>query len=288
MLLLAILVVFPHGMLRRSGDMTAQTARRPARAPAAGQLAIAVLVAAALVPVFGGAYLTTFLFTLLSAYIVAQSWDWLHGEAGYVNLGHYIYFGIGAYAFALANVNGLPVVVSFLVAALFTGLAAALLELSAVPAARRLFRIRHARAAAAVRALGDEPHGDHARRRRHPAAAGHRDDRRHRRQDVRLLRRARRLRRGVRREHLDEPIAVRLSRSRRSATTSRRPRWSASASFRSSSRRWRSARWRRRSPAAPISGRSATSIRARCSGSTSRSFRWRWRCSAAPACCGAR
>ena len=49
---------------------------------------------------FGGAYLTTFLFTLLYAYIVAQSWDWLHGEAGYVNLGHYIYFGVGAYAFA--------------------------------------------------------------------------------------------------------------------------------------------------------------------------------------------
>ena len=93
-----------------------------------GQLAIAViLVAAALVPVLGGAYLTTFLFTLLLSYIVAQSWDWLHGEAGYVNLGHYIYFGIGAYAFALANVNGLPVVVSFVVAALFTGLAAALL-----------------------------------------------------------------------------------------------------------------------------------------------------------------
>jgi branched-chain amino acid transport system permease protein len=94
-----------------------------------------VLVIAALVPVLGGAYLTTFLFTLLSAYIVAQSWDWLHGEAGYVNLGHYIYFGIGAYAFALANVNGLPVIVSFLVAALFTSLAAALLSFP-------LFRLR--------------------------------------------------------------------------------------------------------------------------------------------------
>ena len=79
-------------------------------------------------PVFGGAYLTTFLFTLLYAYIVAQSWDWLHGEAGYVNLGHYIYFGIGAYAFALANVNGVPVIASFLFAALFTGLAGALLS----------------------------------------------------------------------------------------------------------------------------------------------------------------
>jgi branched-chain amino acid transport system permease protein len=94
-----------------------------------------LIVVAALVPVYGGAYLTTFLFTLLLSYIVAQSWDWLHGEAGYVNLGHYIYFGIGAYAFALANVNGLPVAVSFVVAALFTGLAAALLSFP-------LFRLR--------------------------------------------------------------------------------------------------------------------------------------------------
>ena len=86
-------------------------------------------------PVFGGAYLTTFLFTMLYAYIIAQSWDWLHGEAGYVNLGHYIYFGIGGYVFALANVNGLPVVVSFVVAALGTGLAGALLSFP-------LFRLR--------------------------------------------------------------------------------------------------------------------------------------------------
>jgi branched-chain amino acid transport system permease protein len=96
---------------------------------------VAIVVLAALVPVYGGAYLTTFLFTLLLSYIVAQSWDWLHGEAGYVNLGHYIYFGIGAYAFALANVNGVPVAISFVIAALFTGVAAALLSFP-------LFRLR--------------------------------------------------------------------------------------------------------------------------------------------------
>ena len=90
--------------------------------PLAAYLVMAgVLVSALLVPVFGSPYLTTFLFTLLYAYIVAQSWDWLHGEAGYVNLGHYIYFGVGAYAFALANVNGMPVALSFLLAALVTG-----------------------------------------------------------------------------------------------------------------------------------------------------------------------
>jgi branched-chain amino acid transport system permease protein len=97
--------------------------------PLAGYLVMAgVLVTAVLVPVFGSPYLTTFLFTLLYAYIVAQSWDWLHGEAGYVNLGHYIYFGVGAYAFALANVNGMPVALSFLVAALVTGSMGALLS----------------------------------------------------------------------------------------------------------------------------------------------------------------
>ncbi len=97
--------------------------------PLAAYLVVAgVLVTAVLVPVFGSPYLTTFLFTLLYAYIVAQSWDWLHGEAGYVNLGHYIYFGVGAYAFALANVNGMPVALSFLVAALVTGAMAMLLS----------------------------------------------------------------------------------------------------------------------------------------------------------------
>jgi branched-chain amino acid transport system permease protein len=101
-----------------------------------GVLAVgAILVFAALVPVLGGAYLTTFLFTLLYAYIVAQSWDWLHGEAGYVNLGHYIFFGVGAYAFALANVNGLSIVVSFLIAIVFTGAIGALLSFP-------LFRLR--------------------------------------------------------------------------------------------------------------------------------------------------
>jgi branched-chain amino acid transport system permease protein len=98
-------------------------------------LLAAILLLAALVPIFGGAYPTTFLFTLLLAYIVAQSWDWLHGEAGYVNLGHYIYFGIGAYAFALANVNSLSVILSFVFAALFTGLIGALLSFP-------LFRLR--------------------------------------------------------------------------------------------------------------------------------------------------
>ena len=87
------------------------------------------VVALALVPVFGGAYLTTVTFSFLIAYIVAQSWDWLHGEAGYVNLGHYIYFGIGAYVFASTNVQGFPVAASFIAAVAFTGLVGAFLSI---------------------------------------------------------------------------------------------------------------------------------------------------------------
>jgi branched-chain amino acid transport system permease protein len=86
-------------------------------------------VAMALVPLFGGAYLTTVTFSFLIAYVVAQSWDWLHGEAGYVNLGHYIYFGIGAYAFAIAYVRfGLAVPFCFLAGAIVTGIVAAIIS----------------------------------------------------------------------------------------------------------------------------------------------------------------
>lgn len=113
----------------------ASAAGAPASPMRARMAGAAIVALAALIPVFGGAYLTTVLFTLFYAYIVAQSWDWLHGEAGYVNLGHYIYFGTGAYAFAVANVHGLPVVLCFFVAALFTGLAGAALSLP-------LFRLR--------------------------------------------------------------------------------------------------------------------------------------------------
>jgi branched-chain amino acid transport system permease protein len=92
--------------------------------------------------VFGGAYLTVPVHAALS-YIVAQSWDWLHGEAGYVNLGHYIYFGIGRLCLRAGQRERHPGRREFVVAALFTGLMGAL-ELSAVPPARRLLRIRHA------------------------------------------------------------------------------------------------------------------------------------------------
>ena len=89
-------------------------------------------------------------------------------------------------------------------------------------------------------------------------------------------------------EHLDEPHAVRLRAEgdpqRRAGGRGRRHPDLSDQAAGDGLRRDRRGRRRRQ----PISGRSATSTRARCSGSTSRLSRSRWRCSAAPACCGAR
>jgi branched-chain amino acid transport system permease protein len=43
---------------------------------------------------------------MLIYYILAQSWDWIAGEMGYVNLGHYCFYGIGSYAFGIFLVAG--------------------------------------------------------------------------------------------------------------------------------------------------------------------------------------
>ena len=100
------------------------------------RIAAAVALAAlAAVPFGGNAYWTTFVFSVLLAYIVAQSWDWVAGEMGYVNLGHYVFFGVGAYAFAVPLVAGWPLLAAFAFAVGFTALIALLL---AVP----LFRLR--------------------------------------------------------------------------------------------------------------------------------------------------
>ena len=53
-----------------------------------------VLAALAIVPSSGSAYTTTLLFTMLISYALAQSWDWVDGEAGYINLAHFAFYGI--------------------------------------------------------------------------------------------------------------------------------------------------------------------------------------------------
>jgi len=88
---------------------------------------LALFVAAGCIPLAQNAYYTTFAFTILVAFVLAQSWDWVAGEMGYVNLGHYCFYGIGAYAFAIALVGKYPSGVAIVFALLATALAAALL-----------------------------------------------------------------------------------------------------------------------------------------------------------------
>ena len=88
---------------------------------------LALFLAAGGVPLAQNAYYTTFAFTILIAFVLAQSWDWVAGEMGYVNLGHYGFYGIGAYAFAIALVGKYPTGVAMLFALLATALAAAVL-----------------------------------------------------------------------------------------------------------------------------------------------------------------
>lgn len=106
------------------------TLRAPGRLhPAlAGAGALVAVAALAAVPVAGTAYLTTFLFTLLVSLVLAQSWDWIGGEMGYVNLGHFAFYGIGAYGFSILLVAGVPLPLCFVAAVAVTGALAALLS----------------------------------------------------------------------------------------------------------------------------------------------------------------
>ena len=58
---------------------------------------IGVLAIALLLPLATGPYVTTFVFALITALVLAQSWDWVGGQMGYINLGHFAFYGIGAY-----------------------------------------------------------------------------------------------------------------------------------------------------------------------------------------------
>ena len=97
--------------------------------------AAAALAALVLLPVGGSAYFTDFVFTMMIAYVLAQSWDWIGGEAGCINLAHYVFFGVGAYGFCLSLVAGVPIALCFAVALAVTSALALVL---AFP----LFRLR--------------------------------------------------------------------------------------------------------------------------------------------------
>ncbi|TAN29708.1 MAG: branched-chain amino acid ABC transporter ATP-binding protein/permease [Castellaniella sp.] len=98
-------------------------------------IAVPVILILAAVPIFGSVYAVSFLFSVLIFYILAASWDWVAGEMGYINLGHYVFYGVGAYLFSLSLVSGIPIWLSILIALVVTGVVGLLI---AFP----LFRLR--------------------------------------------------------------------------------------------------------------------------------------------------
>ena len=80
----------------------------------------AVLLLACAVPFMNSPYLTTFTFTLVIALIVAQSWDWVGGQMGFINLGHFAFYGIGGYTFAILLSGGSPIWIAFAAALVVT------------------------------------------------------------------------------------------------------------------------------------------------------------------------
>jgi branched-chain amino acid transport system permease protein len=92
---------------------------------AAGFAVAGALIAC--VPLFGGTYLTTFALSVLISFVLAQSWNWVGGEMGYLNLGHFAFYGIGAYAFCLLLISGAAVELCFLASIAVPALFAAVL-----------------------------------------------------------------------------------------------------------------------------------------------------------------
>ncbi|MGD9076396.1 MAG: branched-chain amino acid ABC transporter permease, partial [Desulfobacteraceae bacterium] len=72
-----------------------------------------VLLLLLIFPALNMPYLNTFLIILFLYILLAQSIDLLLGYAGYLNMGHICFFGIGAYAFGILWNKGLPLYISF-------------------------------------------------------------------------------------------------------------------------------------------------------------------------------
>jgi ABC-type branched-subunit amino acid transport system permease subunit len=77
-------------------------------------LGLAALALLAAVPFLTtSTYVVAFLLSVFVAAILAQSYDWVGGHLGYLNLGHASFFGIGAYAFGALLKAGQPLAVAF-------------------------------------------------------------------------------------------------------------------------------------------------------------------------------
>ncbi len=82
---------------------------------------VALVVILAALPMGVSSYVVSFLISVFLAVALAGSWNLFSGTTGYVSLGHGLFFGIGAYSFAVSMVTfGLNPILSFTVAAVST------------------------------------------------------------------------------------------------------------------------------------------------------------------------
>ncbi len=83
-------------------------------AAAAALVGLAALGAFAALPYLtDSTYLVAFFLSVFIAAILAQSYDWVGGRMGYLNLGHASFFGIGAYTFGILLKAGHPLLLAF-------------------------------------------------------------------------------------------------------------------------------------------------------------------------------
>jgi branched-chain amino acid transport system permease protein len=91
-------------------------------------VSLAVIVAIAVVPLWASPYLISFLISVFMYVTLAGSWNLFSGMTGYISLGHGLFFGIGAYAFAVAMVIlKIGPFLSFALSAVISGLSAVVL-----------------------------------------------------------------------------------------------------------------------------------------------------------------
>lgn len=91
---------------------------------------LAVVALLALVPAFGNNYLLRVGTTMLMYCVLAMAWNFIGGFAGYPSFATAAFFGLGAYAGAIAQSKGLPAVPAWLLAGAVSALVALLLGLA--------------------------------------------------------------------------------------------------------------------------------------------------------------
>lgn len=127
----AVLVIRPQGLLGRAGSETGQPDRpTPMRAASAGgRIAFAVLVCAlALAGSLAGPFWLAVLTEAVIAVLFAASLHVMLGPGGMISFGHAAWFGIGAYAAGLAATSlAAPLPISLLAAPVAAGLIALLI-----------------------------------------------------------------------------------------------------------------------------------------------------------------